>query len=111
MCIRDSSKGGVVKGSVTHQGLPDIPAKILSSIRGHFKVEIRVEVDPEGNVSQASIRSAGPSRYFAKQALTAAQNWTFTPAKVDGRAVASSWLLQFQLGQSQSAVTPSEEAP
>jgi TonB family protein len=107
----DLSKGGVVKGSVTHQGLPDIPAKILSSIRGHFKVEIRVEVDPEGNVSQASIRSAGPSRYFAKQALTAAQNWTFTPAKVDGRAVASSWLLQFQLGQSQSAVTPSEEAP
>ena len=107
----DLSKGGVVKGSVTHQGLPDIPAKIVSSIRGHFKVEIRVEVDPEGNVSQASIRSAGPSRYFAKQALTAAQNWTFTPAKVDGRAVASSWLLQFQLGQSQSAVTPSEEAP
>ena len=104
-------KGGVVKGSVTHQALPDIPGKILGTIRGHFKVGIHVEVDPQGNVSQASIDSAGPSRYFANQALTAAQNWKFTPAQVDGRAVPSTWLLQFEFGQSQSAVTPSEVSP
>jgi TonB family protein len=83
----------------------------MDAIRGHVKVGIRVEVDPEGNVSQASIDSPGPSPYFANQALHAAQNWTFTPAKVDDRAVASTWLLQFEFGRSQSAVTPSEVSP
>ncbi len=104
-------KGGVVKGSVAHQALPDIPTKIIGAIQGHLKVSIRVEVDPEGNVSQASIDSPGPSRYFANQALHAAQSWKFTPAQVDGRAAVSTWLLQFQFGQSQSAVTPTEESP
>ena len=107
----EPAQGGVVKGSVAHQALPDIPGKILGTIRGHFKVGIRVEVDPEGNVSQATIDSLSPSRYFANQALTAAQNWKFTPANVNGHPVASTWLLQFQFGQSQSAVTPSEVTP
>ncbi len=107
----ESSIGGVVKGAVAHQAVPDIPAKILGTVQGHLKVQIRVEVDPEGNVSQAAIDSPGPSHYFANQALTAAQSWKFTPAKVDGRAVASAWLLLFQFGQAQSAVTPSEETP
>ena len=106
-----SPKGGIAKGSVVHQALPDVPEKIIGAVQGHFKVRIRVEVDPEGNVSQASIDWPGPSRYFANQSLHAAQNWKFTPAKVDGRAVASTWLLQFQFGQSQTAVTPTEESP
>ncbi len=107
----EPAKGGVVQGSVTHQALPDIPAKVIDAIRGHFKVQIRVEVDPAGNVSNASIDWPGPSRYFANHALLAAQSWKFTPAKVNGRAVASKWLLLFQFGQSQSAVTQSEESP
>ena len=107
----EPSQGGVVQGLVTHQALPDIPAKILGAIRGHFEVQIRVAVDPEGNVSQASIDWPGPSPYFADQALRAAQNWNFTPARVHDRAVASTWLLQFQFGQAQSAVTPSEVSP
>jgi TonB family protein len=106
-----SPKGGIVKGSVAHQALPDIPSKILDTIQGHIKVGIRVEVDPQGNVSQASIDSPGPSRYFANQALHAAQNWKFTPAEVDGSAAASTWLLQFQFDPSQSAVTQTEESP
>ena len=91
--------------------MPDIPAKIAGTIQGHFKVEIGVEVDRAGNVSHASIESQGPSGYFADQALRAAQSWKFTPAKVGGRAVASTWLLRFQFGRSQSAVTQSEETP
>jgi TonB family protein len=107
----ESSQGGTVKGSVTHQAMPEIPAKIIATVHGHFKVQIRVAVDPEGNVSQASIGSSGPSSYFANQALHAAESWKFAPAKVNGRAVPSAWLLLFQFGQSQSAVTQSEESP
>jgi TonB family protein len=109
--IAPSSRGDVVQGSASYQAMPDIPQKIADTIRGHFKVRLRVEVDPAGRVSQALIESPGPSPYFANQALHAAQSWKFTPARVDGRAVPSTWLLQFQFGQSQSVVTPSEETP
>jgi serine/threonine protein kinase len=106
-----STKSGMVKGSVTLQVLPHIPGTILGAIRGHVKVGIRVEVDTEGNVYQASIDSLGPSRYFADKALHAAQGWKFTPAQFDGSATDSTWYLQFQFGQSQSVVTPTEEFP
>lgn len=106
-----SPQGGTVKGSVAHQALPDIPGNILGTIQGHVKVGIRVVADAHGNVSQASIDSPGPSRYFADQALRAAQNWKFTPARVRGSAAASTWLLQFQFDSSQTAVSPTEEAP
>lgn len=109
--VAEPSKNGVVKGLATYQPLPGIPPKIMAAVRGHFNVQIRLEVDPEGHVSQASIDSPGPSQYFANQAAHAAQSWKFTPAKVDGRAVASTWLLRFEFGQSQSAVTQSEESP
>jgi len=107
----EAPNGRVVKGSVAHQALPDIPGTIMGVIEGHIRVSVRVEVDREGNVSQASIDSPGPSRYFANQALHAAQKWKFTPAQVDGRAAVSTWLLQFQFGQPQCAVTPTEESP
>lgn len=102
---------GVLKGWIAQQILPDIPENTLSAIHGHIEVSIRVEVDREGNVSRALVKSPGPSVYFANQALEAAQNWTFIPAQVDGHAAASSWLLQFQFDPSQVAVTPSEVSP
>ncbi|HJT87367.1 MAG TPA: TonB family protein [Bryobacteraceae bacterium] len=104
-------KGGVLKGWIAQQILPDIPEKTLGAIHGHLDVAIRVEVDPEGSVSRALVQSPGPSVYFANQALQAAQNWTFIPAQVDGHAAASTWLLQFQFDPSQIAVTPSEVSP
>ncbi len=104
-------KSGVQKGSVAHQALPEIPGQIMDTIRGHVNVAIRVEVNADGNVSQASIDSPGPSRYFANQALRAAENWKFTPARVNGLAAPSTWLLDFQFTQSQIAVAASEESP
>jgi TonB family protein len=107
----DPAKGDVVKGSVAHQVLPDVPDKILETIQGQISVGIRVEVNLEGNVSQAYADSPGPSRFFANQALHAAQNWKFTPAQVGGHASAGTWLLQFQFGQSEIKVSPSEVYP
>ena len=83
----------------------------METIHGHFKVTIRVEVDADGNVSGATIDSQGPSHYFAEFALKAAREWKFKPAEKDGRAVASTWVLQFQFSQSGIEVTPVETAP
>jgi TonB family protein len=107
----EPAKGEVVKGSVKHQVLPEIPEKIMATIQGHVIVGIRVEVDLEGTVARAYVDSPGPSRFFANQALHAAQSWKFIPAKVGGHASAGTWLLQFQFAQSEITVAPSEVFP
>ncbi|HEV2325281.1 MAG TPA: TonB family protein [Terracidiphilus sp.] len=106
-----SPAAGIIKASVARQFLPAIPADALHTIPAQITVAIRVQVDPQGKVSHASVESPGPSRYFASQALHAAQNWKFTPAKFGGRAGVSTWLLYFQFGQSQITATQSEESP
>jgi TonB family protein len=103
--------GDVVKGAVTYQALPDVPETAVDTIQGHFTTRIRVRVDAQGNVADASIDSQGPSRYFAGFAVDAARNWKFRPARVRGRAVASEWLLEFQFARSGTEVTPTEVSP
>jgi TonB family protein len=104
-------QGAVVKGEVASQATPNVPQPILDTIQGHVRVRIRVQVDPEGKVTDAALDDPGPSRYFAAKALATARNWTFTPAQSDGHAVASTWMLHFQFGQTGSAVTPVETSP
>lgn len=101
----------LVKGEVASRVLPEVPEKISATIRGHIKVAIRVQVDPDGHVVQASIDSQGPSRYFADQALHAAEKWKFTPAWVGGRTVASVWVLQFQFASTQTGADAVEKNP
>jgi TonB family protein len=103
--------GAAVKGAVIHQVMPEAPQAAMKTIHGHFTVRIRVEVDPEGNVSNATSDSQGPSHYFAEFALKAAREWKFKPAVKDGRAVASRWVLQFQFSQSGIGATSVETAP
>ena len=106
-----SSKGALVKGAVAERVLPDILPSARESIRGQVNVRIRVKVDSRGDVSNATFDSPGPSKYFAKVALQAAQNWRFKPAQVDGQAAPSVWILQFRFTQTATEVTPVEASP
>jgi TonB family protein len=100
-----------VKGEVAHQVMPDVPEKAMRTIQGTVQVSIQLNVDANGTVSDASIASQGPSRYFANLALEAAKSWKFTPAKVNGQGVASVWLLKFAFHQSGVDVTSAEKSP
>lgn len=91
--------------------MPDVPEKASRTISGTVKVSIQVNVDPNGSVSNASVDSQGPSRYFANLALEAAHSWKFAPARVGEQAVASVWLLHFQFRQSGIQVIPVEQTP
>ena len=97
------------KGAVLEQVLPDASQRSLETIRGSVLVSVRVTVDEAGKVSEAELESPGPSKYFANLALQAARKWRFTPARVDGRAGASAWLLHFQYAAGGSQVTAVEE--
>jgi TonB family protein len=102
---------GIVRGRVLEQVLPDVSRSAQNTIEGHVKVSVQVSVNASGDVSQANFVSAGPSKYFADRALTAARRWKFTPPQVDGQAVASEWILRFQFGRASTQVVPAEIKP
>jgi protein TonB len=95
-----------VPAAVLERVEPDVSPSARHTIQGKIKVAVRVAVDPSGKVSDATLTSAGPSRYFANKALQAAQRWKFKPAEVGGQPAASLWLLRFQFGQSGTEVFP-----
>ncbi len=105
-----ASGSATAKGAVTRQVLPDVLPSALKTITGTVKVEVRLAVDESGQVTGATLESAGPSKYFANKALEAARRWQFKPAQVSGRAVPSVWLLHFQFKQSGITVTPEKTA-
>ncbi|KAA6461260.1 TonB family protein [Acidobacteria bacterium AB60] len=107
-----AAAGGTnAKGAVLERVMPQISAHADRTIRGRLAVRVRVAVDRDGKVANAGFESAGPSRYFANQALEAARKWRFTPARADGRTVASTWVLRFEFRRGRTDVNPVEVAP
>lgn len=103
--------GAPVRGEVAQRVLPDVLESARKSIRGAVKVKVKVDVDRTGNVEGAELESRGPSKYFARAALQAAQLWRFTPPKAAGRGVLSSWTLQFEFTRGGTTVIPTQEIP
>lgn len=103
--------GGAAKGAVLEQTLPEISRKALDSIQGKVRVGVRVQVDPAGHVTAASLDPPGPSKFFADRALQVAPRWKFTPPTVDGRNVSSEWMLRFDFSNTGTKVNPSQTAP
>jgi TonB family protein len=102
---------GLTAGQVAHEVVPDVPKTARETIRGTVRVGVRVSVDSAGNVTDAELDPAGPSKYFAQLALEAAQQWKFDPPKVAGRNVLSDWLLHFQFTGQGTKVMPAQSAP
>ena len=100
-----------VNHGVINQILPDIIPSAMRTISGTLKVSVRLSVDANGNVTDATLASPGPSKYFAGKSLEAAQHWKFKPAQVDGQAGPSTWTLEFQFKQTGINVVPKQFAP
>ena len=103
--------GSVVRGDVVQQVLPEILPSARSTIQGRVKVSVKVNVDRSGNVEDAELQSPGPSKYFARAALKAAQDWKFKPPMVGGQGVLSTWTLRFDFKRDGTTVFPTQEMP
>jgi TonB family protein len=101
----------LVHGEVRQQVLPQVPQSASNTIHGTVRVNVRVAVDPSGNVSLATFDQSGPSRYFARKALQAAQAWKFEPPKLEGRNIASEWILRFEFKNTGPRVFPLQATP
>jgi TonB family protein len=106
-----TAAGSVTQGEVLDQVMPNISPRARATIRGTVRLTIKLNVDPAGNVSSAELSSRGPSKYFADQALQAAHRWDFAPAKVDGHAVPSNWLVRFEFTPSTIRAHPTQSSP
>jgi TonB family protein len=99
------------QGGVTERVLPNISVSARNTIQGKIRVSVRVAVNPAGEVTEATLASPGPSKYFANKALEASRRWKFKPTQVDGRPVSSEWILRFQIGRAGTEVVPTESKP
>jgi TonB family protein len=105
------SSGSVTQGEVLAQVMPEVSSGARATIRGTVRVAVKLRVDTAGNVASAELFSPGPSRYFADQALQAAHRWDFAPAKVDGHAVASEWVVRFEFTPFKTKAHPTQSTP
>ena len=105
------STAAATPGSVLERVEPNVSAGARSTITGKVRVRVRLKVDELGKVSQASLESAGPSRYFAGKALDAARRWKFKPAQSGGHPVASAWRLRFEFGRGGTQVSADHLSP
>ena len=109
--IARSDAGAPAHGQVAHRAMPEVLQSATRSIRGTVKVSVKVNVDRTGNVEDAELASRGPSKYFARAALDAAQQWTFRAPQVGGRGVLSTWILQFEFTRDGTNVVAHQELP
>lgn len=107
----EGSSAAMVAGEVLNEVLPDVSQKARDTVQGRVRVSVKVHVDPSGNLAGAELDSPGPSKYFADLALQAARRWEFAPAKVDGSAVSTDWLVRFEFSQLDTKVFPMQTSP
>jgi TonB family protein len=81
-----------------------VPKSARDTIHGTIRVGVRVSLADDGSVARARLQSAGPSRYFARLALQAAQQWKFDPPQPQGPNTADAWLLHFQFRRNSTHV-------
>jgi len=98
-------------GEALERVLPPVNARSRSTINGHVRVTVKVDVDASGKVTRAHLEAAGPSRYFAKLAEDSATHWKFRPPQQNGQAVSSQWFLRYAFGRSGTEVHPTQIAP
>jgi TonB family protein len=106
-----TSASALIPGEVLNEVLPHVSQKARDTVRGRVRVSVKVHVDPSGNLAGAELDSPGPSKYFAELALQAARRWEFAPAKMDGSAVPTDWMVRFEFSQLDTKVFPVQTTP
>jgi TonB family protein len=92
--------------AIVREVLPKVPKSARDTIQGTIRVRVRVSLDEAGSVVGARFDSAGPSKYFARLSLQAAQAWKFAAPQAGGPNPAQEWLLRFEFRRDSTHVIP-----
>ena len=93
------------------QPMPEVTNQARSTIRGRVKLNVRVDVDPAGAVTEAKIEGSGGSRYFSNLALNTVRQWKFEPVKVNGSETGQRWRIRFEFLKSGTKVQRQRLSP
>lgn len=96
-------------GEVANRVMPSPSPAAASSMHEPVDVVLRLTVDRNGKVADASYVSPGPGNYFARIAQRAAEGWAFNPPLRGGRAETSVWRLRFHFWHRSVDVEATEE--
>src|SRR5882724_138712 len=80
--------------SIIRKVLPQVSEKSRSTIHGTVRINVRVQLNPDGTVSSAELAAPAPSQFFADLALKAARQWQFAQPSSSG-ALPSSAIVRF----------------
>jgi TonB family protein len=103
-----AKKAPATRGEVVRKVLPDVPQSAQDTITGTVRISVKVHVDSAGKVTDAALVHEGPSKYFARLVLEAAQHWEFPAPQADGQPTESDWLLHFRLRKTSIEATPEQ---
>jgi TonB family protein len=92
--------------AIVREVLPKVPKSARDTIQGTIRVRVRVSLDEAGSVVGARFDSAGPSKYFARLSMQAAQGWKFVAPQAGGANPAKEWLLRFEFRRDSTHVIP-----
>src|SRR5882724_9179711 len=103
-----SSNSQPLSSAVLHKVLPEVSGESGSTIRGTVRINVRVQINPDGTVSTAELASPAPSQFFAAAALKAARQWQFaTPSTSAASGASPSAIIRFDFtATSTSAYLP-----
>lgn len=96
--------------AIQRRVLPAPSASARRTITGRIKINVRVSVDPSGDVTEASSLSPDASKYFNGLAVKAAREWKFAPAP-DGGDAAREWVLRFGFARQDTNAAATPAAP
>lgn len=100
------------RGEVLDQVMPRPGSSALATIQGTVRVVVRLQVDPAGNVSQATLENSGSSKYFADKSVQAARGWVFlAPTGDGGHGEPSEWLIRFEFTSAGVNAYPKQVKP
>ena len=102
---------GGSSGAVIKRVMPDVLPSASETIQGRIIVQVRLNVDQAGNVANAEFEDEGPSKYFSRISMEAAQKWKFAPPLINGQLAPSVWTLSFQFTREKTDVIPAQTAP
>jgi serine/threonine-protein kinase len=98
---------GPASPSIIRKILPQVSEKSRSTIHGTVRINVRVQLNPDGTVSSAELAAPAPSQFFADLALKAAQQWQFSapssPSPSSASALPSSTVIRFDFTATSTA--------
>jgi TonB family protein len=88
--------------SIQRKVLPVVSGKARSTIHGNVRINVRVQLNPDGTVSSVELAAPAPSQFFADLSLKAARQWQFAPPSSSG-ALPSSTVVRFDFTRTSTA--------